>query len=316
MGKIQNLFATVFARFRMFSRKHFVLRPNQTDPFGKSVKFEGWTFVVGVLLFLIPLSVKEIPIEVRYLCFALAWFTTLFLFLTWPPFMGRVPRATRFIGALIFTGAIGWVAYPRMVSGWKEDRSSATSGMLEARASEDPNSTACGANPCMQFGPEKDGTTIAWAGLKDLAPMQIVGENFFLKKEHGKLLLTTRVRDSNGSIVVEINDNKWTVNPSEDVSWDKNYSKNALEVKDRRGRIVLQIILFANVVRVQGEWWTENRNGARVLRPYPFQHPQSGPVFIIMSPLNHPDEPHIEPIFKYPSKEHWGEFVDWFRLQP
>jgi hypothetical protein len=24
----------------------------------------------------------------------------------------------------------------------------------------------------------------------------------------------------------------------------------------------------------------------------------------------------IEPIFKYPSKDHWGEFTDWFKLQP
>jgi hypothetical protein len=104
------------------------------------------------------------------------------------------------------------------------------------------------------------------------------------------------------------------VNSSETVVWDKNYTKNALEVKDRRGRIALQVLLFADAVRVQGEWWTEDHNGARILRPYPFDRVKTGPVFVMMSPYLHPDEPHIEPIFKYPSKEYWGEFVEWLAL--
>jgi hypothetical protein len=45
--------------------------------------------------------------------------------------------------------------------------------------------------------------------------------NFLVKNQGGKLPLTTRVRDSNGAIVVDIIDNKWTVNSSEEVCWDK-----------------------------------------------------------------------------------------------
>jgi hypothetical protein len=182
-------------------------------------------------------------------------------------------------------------------------------GYLEA-----PGSDSADSDPNIQFGPESDATKFRWAGPKDEPQLKILGDRFFVRMENGKLLLTTRVRDRNGAIVVDIVDNKWTISSAQNVSWDKNYLKNALEVKDGRGRVVLQLLLLTDVVRVQGEWWTEDGNGARVLRPYPFDRIRTGPVVVEMTPKFHPDDPHIEPIFKYPSKEYWGEFVDWFKL--
>jgi hypothetical protein len=103
-------------------------------------------------------------------------------------------------------------------------------------------------------------------------------------------------------------DNHWTVSKSQSAVWDKNYTSNALEVKDGRGRVVLQVIMLPDRVQIQGEWWHEDGNGGRIVRPFPSDPVKTGPVFVMMTPLFHTDEPHIEPIVKYPSKNHFGEF--------
>jgi hypothetical protein len=163
--------------------------------------------------------------------------------------------------------------------------------------------------PWVQFGPTADGMK-ARLDLPNGSPLLSVwGDQLMIRKENGKILVTTHVRDQSGAVVVEITDNKWQVSPLANVCWDKNYTTNALEVRDRRERIVFQIILFPNIVRIQGEWWTEDKRGLRLVRPYPFDHVRTGPVWVTLSPETLSGYgPQIEPIFQYPSKEHWGEF--------
>lgn len=224
--------------------------------------------------------------------------------------VGTKRTTKRTIQGLILVAGMGLefiVLYPL----WREEKAMATTGELEVDNSEDFDSL-----PIISFGPEGDGVSWSWSGPKDEPLMNIWGDRVIIRKVDGKIMLTTHVRDQDGKIVVDIDDNKWRVSPQSGISWDKNYSENALEVMDGRGQIVFQVVLVPNVVRIQGEWWTEDKRGARILRPYPFDREKVGPVFVTLSPQSHPQEPHIEPIFRYPSREHWGEYVDWFKQRP
>ena len=71
------------------------------------------------------------------------------------------------------------------------------------------------------------------------------------RSREGELLVTADVKDKDGHPIVEINENHWKVSPSKNVCWDKNYTKNALEVLDGRQHVVLQLEILADRVRVR-----------------------------------------------------------------
>ena len=118
--------------------------------------------------------------------------------------------------------------------------------------------------------------------------------------------LTTTVRDRNGNLVVEVTRNHWRVYPLYSV--DKNYTQYALEVEDSAGHVVLQVRIFPDTVELQGEWWDTQGNGIRFLKP-PGITPDAGAIVIPLGPRNQHTESLIQPIFQYPSKEHWRELL-------
>src|SRR6266850_689260 len=196
-------------------------------------------------------------------------------------------------------GILSAISYLPIHKQYVEDSAAALSGELEA-----PPSDVNFNDSDVKFliGAGLDGTKISWTGGK--GPIfTIAGSKLLIRRENGKLLLSVDVRErGSGAVVVNITDNRWTISSAQNVSWDHNYTRNALEVKDGRGRVVLQVVLMPESVRFQGEWWHEDGNGGRVVRPYPYDPVKTGPVFVIMTPVYHPDVPTIEPIFKYPSK--------------
>jgi hypothetical protein len=123
------------------------------------------------------------------------------------------------------------------------------------------------------------------------------------------------VRDNTGQLIAEIKDNVWTIFPP--AVMDKNSTTDSLEVRDRRGYVVLQVVLTANYVQVEGEWWRDDGMGMRIVRPFPYDPVHVGPMIVLhregMPPM--PDEPHIEPMFMYPSSEYLGRLAntdeDW-----
>ena len=108
-----------------------------------------------------------------------------------------------------------------------------------------------------------------------------------LRRVGNTLLLSTTLRDSRDNLIVEIHDNVWQVPPERSQCWDKNYTDDSLEVKDGRGRVVLQLRIFPSKVTLQIEW--PNLNSHLV---------ESG---------KYTKQDGIQPRFKYPSGEHWGE---------
>jgi len=119
-------------------------------------------------------------------------------------------------------------------------------------------------------------------------------------------LLTTPVRDRNGNLLAEITRNHWRIYPL--YCADKNYRKDALEIKDSAGHVVLQVRILPDRIRLQGEWWDTQGNGIRLLSP-PNPTPSAGSIVIPLNRQNQHIESLIQPMFEYPSKDHWQEFV-------
>jgi len=127
-----------------------------------------------------------------------------------------------------------------------------------------------------------------------------------LENDHGHLLLSTFVRDQQGKWVVEIDRNHWTVNPDRAICMDKNYTRDSLEVRDGRGHVVLQVRLFSDRIRVEGEWFND-QGEIRELSMDKKTH-MAHEIFSGPGQPGGRMEILIQPLFLYPSRTHWAEW--------
>ncbi len=111
------------------------------------------------------------------------------------------------------------------------------------------------------------------------------------------------INDKRGKLVGELIDSEWKIKPND--LWDRNYSKNALEIKDDTGDIIFQVILIDNKVQLQGKFYNSTGNGWGIFGK------KGGRGNITPLGPNSPfPDVKIEPIFKYPSDLHLGERID------
>jgi hypothetical protein len=116
-------------------------------------------------------------------------------------------------------------------------------------------------------------------------------------------IVSTTVRDSKGHIIATINKNHWRVYPP--YCQEKNYTEDALEVLDSSLHVVLQLKLLLDRVQVQSEWWDNQGHGQRISTS---SDPKRGQL-LHLGPQIKGNEAFIQPMFRYPSKQHWQEFV-------
>lgn len=131
--------------------------------------------------------------------------------------------------------------------------------------------------------------------------------NIIIEIEDDQVKISTKIINSEGKIVAEIVKNEWKVNPSN--SWDRNYSKNALEVKAPSGDILLQVKLVEDRVQFQAKLHDATGRGiafVKCLGP----DGKWGGCMEFTGPNNPELSLKIQPIFKYPSELHLGEFVN------
>jgi hypothetical protein len=129
--------------------------------------------------------------------------------------------------------------------------------------------------------------------------------DIIIETEGENTKVSCKIRDREGRIVAEIIKNEWKVNPEK--SWDRNYSNNALELKDPSGDIILQIKLVEDRIQFQAKLY--DASGRRIGFGKS-QSPEGGGV-LEFTGQKHPElELKIQPIFKYPSELHLGEFAD------
>jgi hypothetical protein len=131
---------------------------------------------------------------------------------------------------------------------------------------------------------------------------------FTVEAVNGKIKFSCQVLDDAGKMMAEIIRNEWKVVPPPG-TFDRNYSDDALEVIDPRGRVVLQVVVLSNRIQIQGAWplgpkWKPSGAAWVIIRQDPAH--QSEAQFVIL-PTNPKDWPEIKPMFEYPSERHLGE---------
>lgn len=66
---------------------------------------------------------------------------------------------------------------------------------------------------------------------------------------YGKLFVSTRVRAPNGDIIAEMNDNEWQ-HQRQPAIFDRNYTRDALEIRDSSGKVVIQVADLGSTIAV------------------------------------------------------------------
>jgi hypothetical protein len=213
---------------------------------------------------------------------------------TWPLW------ATLGISGLLLIGAIIQVAVEI-----REDREAAK--LKYAGKLEPPLrvllSTRKNVVPKMELG--DGGAIFAFRGPEGTPLFKIFDDNALtIIIDGGQVKVSTIIRDKTGTTVAELINNEWKVNKN--TAFDRNYSKDALEVKDNTGDIVLQVKVLEDRIQFQGKFYDSNGNGFALGK-----HESGKGGIIEMTGAKHPQlQMKIEPIFQYPSDNHLGELRD------
>jgi pimeloyl-ACP methyl ester carboxylesterase len=166
-------------------------------------------------------------------------------------------------------------------------------------------STKDSSNVVLEIG--DSGTKFLWLGPKDTPMFQLFDNDYIeIYNKDGDLKVSTIIRNKEGNVVAELVDNEWKVSSNSAVSFDRNYSKEALEVKDGNGDIVLQVKLLEDRVQLQGKFYGPNGQGFAIGR----NHNISGRgVIEILGAKHKTFDLKIKPLFRYPSEFHLGELI-------
>jgi hypothetical protein len=193
-----------------------------------------------------------------------------------------------------------------------ERKAQASSGQFEPRRGKGPEAVYSIGNSGVKIE-VPEGRSLLYPLLANTPLLGSIGEQNSVssKTVGGKLLVSARIRARDG-LVAEIVDNEWRVSPPPK-TWDRNYSPNALEVKDSEGSIVFQIKLDEDTTgspgsggaSLQGIFYDSDGNGVAITAA-----PGGDGAFVTVMPKGSAIRvPQISPLFKYPSSLHLGEFA-------
>lgn len=236
-----------------------------------------------------------------FLCFVAFVFLIQYVI---PP-VSAIPLKRRFVATVFLPIAFAAGFWSTAFDQWREEKAAALQGDLR------------GASQVFTDGKQR---VAPWVQIADTESIFVMlppkpGEQpqpYFqpfpdaeFRVEYGKKgpMVTTAIRDSEGHIVANIIKNHWTVYPP--FCQDKNYTEDALEILDSSWHVVFQLKIFPDRVQVQAEWWDNQGNGLRITKS---PDPRRGLV-APLGPRIKRNESLIKPIFQYPSKYHWREFV-------
>lgn len=200
--------------------------------------------------------------------------------------------------ALVFVFVFGF--YHLAHSQWREEQAAAQEGQLRV---ERPIRATY---PRFQIG--DSGTVFTWNPNAPLKLFQDAQIRFTVGAD-GSTEITTTVEDREGHAIVDVVKNHWHI---DEAASDKNYTQNAIEVLDKGGHVVLQIRLLPDRMIVWGEWHNEFDQAAQMTTCPGLENPNTRlPCTALFGPAfpEKTNRVHVEPMFKYPSREHWGEFA-------
>jgi hypothetical protein len=115
------------------------------------------------------------------------------------------------------------------------ERLNATSGVVTAPHEESPMAVSIGSAQFVMLS--KDGVVFS-DGKAPLLTIHLID---------GRLLVSTQIRDETGSLIAEMKDNEWKQGPA---IFDRNYTRDVLEIRDRTGKVALQVANLGRTVEV------------------------------------------------------------------
>lgn len=249
--------------------------------------------------------------QIAKACYSFAALLIIFLVGVWL-ISNKWTMGIRVVIALVLYGAIGagWatligIAQNREENQRKNEAKKAYTGKLQPEKKV-IFSGKDNIYPELEIG--DSGTVFSYAGPPDTPFIKIAeDDNIKIEIEGGEIKLSTKIRDKNGQIIAELINNEWKVVPPPN-SWDRNYSPNALEVRDPHGDVILQVRLVENRVQFQAKLYDSTGRGVGFVKS---PDPERKGCIIELTGPAHPNlDLKIIPIFKYPSELHLGEFVD------
>jgi len=271
----------------------FLLEEPNKEPINKNRETLG---LISDVVLAFVLGLVSMPVMLRWAGWTICWVLFVYFVLNGFSPMNRLPRKTQvLIGVLLlfaFVQALWGTAY----SQWRGEKAAALEGDLFLASSHATRKLLeVGAGGAIDEADANNHILNIWAD----AALEVANDN-------GHLLFSTVVRDQQGKVVVSVEKNHWTVNPDSGICLDKNYTADTLEVKDGRGHIVLQVRLYPDRVRIEGEWFNDRGEDVMIIQnrerggaQYVFKPKLYGPMDAIM----------IKPLFQYPSSKHWAEWV-------
>jgi hypothetical protein len=253
-----------------------------------------------IILMVVPWTFPEMSIIVKSVLWSIGWILLMHLGLTAWHFASRLPIVVKSCMALGLTSLLVGFAYVPIVKVWREEGAAKLTGELVANnfLPDVPSG-----NYALQIG--SVGAKFIFVTTVH-EPFQLTGDSlrFDTDSQTGEMLFSTIIRDRAGDIIVEVTNNKWRVSNQQNVSWDKNYLDDTLEVFDGRKRVALQIKLFMNGVQLQGEWHNDDEELALLIAQNGRHGPESEIFYL---PAKNRRLFPITPIFKYSSREHWRQ---------
>lgn len=193
----------------------------------------------------------------------------------------------------IIAGALIMLGY------WfRPDAIPAYSGILTPKilfSASDP-----GTKPKLQIG----NSGVFMVGRMHMIMPMILESQLKVELINKKMKVSTLIANQSGKIVVEIVRNEWKVAPPPG-TWDRNYTNDALEVKNPEGHVILQVRALADRIQLQGAWPSSSLKGFTtvILRKDPSKNAEAQ-ITWWRPGLPWPE---IEPMFEYPSDLHFGE---------
>jgi hypothetical protein len=231
-----------------------------------------------------------------------------------PP-IRRIRTLPRILLQIAFVVAVVVFSYSPVRAEYKKQHAALTSGIVKLESSiwrcpRVPKGTAT--KPMLEIG--DTGYMIDMSKIGDDQGVRLLqDEHLKIEVKDGVILVSTIIRDRDDKVLVKIEQNNWLAS-SPPLTFDKNYTGDTLEVKDARDRVVFHMRLLPDRVQVEGEWRDDTGYGVRIAKPDRGM-PPGGMGIAFLQPRSKDPKGiadafgRIQPMFKYPSSEHWGEFV-------
>jgi hypothetical protein len=136
------------------------------------------------------------------------------------------------------------------------------------------------------------------------------GVFFTASIRNGRVLINTIIKNDNGQTIAEMANNEWIINKQ--LTFDRNFDENALEVKDQKGHIVFQIEIQKNILFLQGRFIREDKSEA-ISTSYEHEGTTIGYLAVAQkgtyAQMQGNKKFSTKPMFKYPSDIHKGERI-------